>query len=283
MEKSSQFLSGIHQRLQQLGLLADEDLPVAQSLLLMAAAEREAFDLQPYEAQIVAMHDALTLVAAHPPLGEGASFHLDCLRKVIHDEYGYCGDSEAYEDPEHMNLISVMDRRRGIPVALGSLYLELARRQGWSVSGLNFPGHFLLRIEDGAQRIIFDPFDEGKVMQAQDLRQLLKKIMGDKAELHHHYYDAVTARHVVLRFCNNRKTRLIAREEYAAAMVIVANERLIAPNEPRLLFEAGMLSARLHQIQQAITYMEEFIVCSKDRKAVAEAQEVLRGFRRLLQ
>ncbi len=277
--------SDIHQRLAEIGTLSDAQVPVAATLLLLAAAEREAVtDLKPYEALIVAMHDAVTLRAAtNTAIADISTFRLECLRQVIHEEFGFYADSETYEELQYMDLLSVMDRRRGIPVALGSIYLELARRQGWMVVGLNFPGHFVMRIEEGAQRLLFDPYDNGKILQAADLRRLLKNVMGEKAELHHHYYDAVSARDVILRFCNNRKTRLIAREEYEPAMRIILNEMRVAPDESRLLFEAGILSARLHHIQKATEYLGLFIERSDDKQSIAEAKDVLLGLRRLLQ
>lgn len=275
--------NALQARLNEIGQLPDNDLPIAQTLLLMAAIERDDIDLQPFEAQIVAMQDALSVASAMPPKGDVLKFRSDCLNAIIYDEFGFRPDIDGYENTGNMNFITVMERRSGIPVALGVLYLELARKQNWPVFGLNFPGHFLVRLDDGAQRVILDPFDEGKIMQAPDLRGLLKKTMGADAELNHLYYEAVTARDVVLRFCNNRKTRLIQKEEYKAAMEIIMNEMSVAPNEPRLLFEAGMLCARLHQIQRGIAYMEEFTQRSSDKKSILEAQDVMRGLRRLLQ
>src|SRR3546814_19645894 len=72
------------------------------------------------------------------------------------------------------NLRRVSDRRRGLPVALGILYLHGARAQGWAICGLNFPGHFLLRLDLGAERSIIAPFNGGQPRDAVALRALLK-------------------------------------------------------------------------------------------------------------
>lgn len=267
-----------------LGKLEDEALPIVQSLLLIAAIDREEIDLQPYEAHILAMHDALTLEAAkNPEMLTFPAYRLKCLNRVIRDEFNYRPDTSGYEDIQNIDFIRVIDRRAGIPVALGALYLELARRQKWEAEGLAFPGHFLLRLDDGAQRLIVDPYHEGEVLDAPGLRKLIKKVMGAKAELNANYYSTVTPRDVILRFCNNRKTRLIQQEDYQKALDLVMLEMAVAPKEPRLLFDAGMLCARLDQIQRAIAYMNEFIERSADKKTIAEAKEIIRGLQRVLQ
>src|SRR3546814_18868046 len=79
------------------------------------------------------------------------------------------------------DMMRVIDRRRGLPVALGILYLHGARAQGWPICGLNFPGHFLLRLDLGAERTIIDPFHGGETRDAAALRALLKTMAGEAA------------------------------------------------------------------------------------------------------
>ena len=80
----------------------------------------------------------------------GAEAKAAALTAVIAGAEGYCGDDETYDDLQNANLISVIDRRRGLPVALGIIYLQVARAQGWQATGLAFPGHFLISIDAGA-------------------------------------------------------------------------------------------------------------------------------------
>ena len=272
------------QKLIALGALADDDLPIVQTLLLLSAVGRENADLKPYEAHIIAMHDALTIAsAAKPDDMNVVGFRLQCLNKVIREEFNYHPDKDGYDEVAHIDFMRVIERRAGIPVALGALYLELAQRQGWKAVGLSFPGHFLIRLEEGAERCIIDPYHDGQIMEAPGLRKLVKQVIGANAELNANYYNPVTPRDVVLRFCNNRKTRLIQQEEYQQAFDLVLLEMLVAPWEPRLLFDAGMLCVRLDQIQRAIEYLEDFIGRSKDKNTVAEAHDIIRSLQRVLQ
>src|SRR4029077_16348765 len=130
------------------------------------------------------------------------------LSEVICGEFRYCGDEETYDDLDNANLMRVIERRKGLPVALGILYLTVARSQGWAAAGLNFPGHFLIRLEsrDG-RRAIIDPFHEGRVLETPASRQLLKVVSGQAGELEASHYKAVSNRDILLRLQNNVKTR----------------------------------------------------------------------------
>src|SRR3546814_19012868 len=93
------------------------------------------------------MSSALARMDAGP---EGAP-RASARAGVMSAEFGYPGDTESYDDPQNADLVRVIDRRMGLPVSLGVLYIHAARAQSWPVCGLDFPGHFLIRLdgEDG--------------------------------------------------------------------------------------------------------------------------------------
>lgn len=191
--------------------------------------------------------------------GDTLATRVDVLRKVIHEMNGYEGDEATYDDIQNANLIRVIERRKGLPIALGILYVAVASGLGWEIDGLNFPGHFLVRMEMGGERAILDPFRGGKEMDAAELRVLLKSIVGKGAELSHSYYETVSRRDILIRLENNLKKRLIETEEYAQAVIVVEAMEALAPEEYRTLFDKGILYAKLGQTQQAATALERYI------------------------
>lgn len=195
---------------------------------------------------------------------------INVLRKIIHEAHGYKGDDLTYDDIQNVNIIRVIERRKGLPIALGIIYMVLARSMGWQIDGLNFPGHFLIRMEMGAERVILDPFRQGQLMQASDLRVLIKSIVGQKAELSHNYYDAVSSRDILIRLQNNLKKRLIEQEEYAQAILVVEAMEVLAPDEYRTLFDKGVLYAKLGQKPQAADAFRLYI--AKTPHAVEKQQ-----------
>ncbi len=203
------------------------------------------------------------------------SLRVTTLRKIIHEAHGYRGDTETYDDIQNANLIRVIERRKGLPIALGILYITLARRMGWPVEGLNFPGHFLIRLEKDGERVILDPFQNGKEMNAAELRQLLKSIAGKNAELSHNFYDSVGNRDILVRLENNLKKRLIESEEYAQAIIVLEAMEALAPDEYRTLFDKAVLYAKLGQIRQAERAFERYIERTPSMAEKSQARALL--------
>jgi regulator of sirC expression with transglutaminase-like and TPR domain len=270
-------LADIQEKLKAVGKMTDDAVPLAETVLMLGALEREGVDLAPYHAHLDAMKKTLS------DMGEKKSpeDRLHALNEVMR-QYAYRGDTDESGDPETINMLSVIDSKCGIPVALGILYMILAEDRGWEIAGLNFPGHFLFHLKDGAKRLIVDPFDDGRNMQAGDLRRILKKSLGERAELHHHYYETVTRREVILRLGNNRRMRQIVKEDYGHAFQTIIHQLWIAPDEPRLYYEAGVICIKLDRLNDAREYLQEFLVRSDDPRSIAEAQNMLAGLRRVL-
>jgi regulator of sirC expression with transglutaminase-like and TPR domain len=210
---------------------------------------------------------------------DDARTRLAALKHVLADREGYEGDSETYDDLQNADLIRVIDRRKGMPIALSILYIYVGRLNGWNVDGLNFPGHFLCRIEYGGERLIFDPFQGCEILEAPELRQLIKKIRGANAELSADYYKPCTNRETLIRLQNNIKLRLIDAEEYDAALESVEMMRMVDPEEYRLLFDAGVLYAKTGQRKAAVEVLDRYIALAPDPRDRREAEAIIRHIR----
>lgn len=273
-------------QLKELGKLPDDELPILRTLLLLGALERDGLDIKPYEYHLQALHDALTLeVARYQPVDGDpvVNYRLARLNAVLLGEFNYSEDNELFGAIDTINMLTVIDRRKGIPVALGALYMELAGKQGWPIYGLNFPGHFLIRLDHGSQRLIVDPYHRGVAVDAGGMRRLLKETNGSDAELNHSFYDTVSPRAVVLRFYNNKKTRLITEARYEEALKVAYRMLWIAPEESRLYFDIGILSMKQGLIRNALEYLEKFIDLSTDKRSIAEAKAMIANLQVRLQ
>ena len=91
--------------------------------------------------------------------------------------------NETYDDLVNANLIRVIERRRGLPVALGVLWLHTAHAAGWAAHGVDFPAHFLVAMPGAGGQSVLDVFHGGTPLTSKDLRALLKQVEGDSAEL----------------------------------------------------------------------------------------------------
>jgi regulator of sirC expression with transglutaminase-like and TPR domain len=250
-----------------------ERLDLLEAALALSVLHREV----PLRQHVKAMADAVADLVRR----RGAT--PESLAEVIAQSYAYRGDSETYDDLQNADLARVIERRKGLPVALSILYLHIARAQGWDAEGLAFPAHFLLRVAiDGARHVV-DPFHEGAVRDAAELRELLQKVLGADAELSPSHFDPVPDRDVLLRLENNVRLRLVRREDWPGAARSLERMLAIAPDRPELLFELGQIDARLEKRRAAIAAFERFLVVSDPaepglrQKAQALLQELRRG------
>jgi len=256
-----------------------ERIDLLQAALTLSILQRdEAIDLAPLRQHVAAMAaDLADLVRRRGAQPEQ-------LGEVIAQAYGYRGDSETYDDLQNADVARVLDRRKGLPVALAILYLHVARGQGWDAEGLAFPGHFLIRVAIDGARHVLDPFNDGQVVEAPELRGLLQRMLGPEGELAPEHFDPVPDRDVLLRLENNVRLRLAKREDWAGAARSLDRMLAIAPDRPELLFESGEINARLDKRRAAITAFERFLATEAagtepvlQRRASALLQELRRG------
>ncbi len=204
------------------------------------------------------------------------------LVHVMTEEFLYDGDVDDYNNPINANMISVIDRRRGLPVALGILYLHLAREMEWDVYGLNFPGHFLFALKHDGDSVFIDPFRGGRVVEAPDMREILKAIAGQAAELSHEYYQPLADHDIIMRLQNNLKTSFVEREEYEDALTVVEALRLFDPDEYRLLFDAAILKVKTGQMSAAREDVHAYLQAAPNPLERGHAEQLLYEIERSL-
>ncbi|MEM6904133.1 MAG: transglutaminase family protein, partial [Pseudomonadota bacterium] len=171
--------------LRNAGQCQDRDidlLAVAGAFALMDLDEvSEPVPLDPYERHFEQMARSVRHVLRDDFENAALATRLAALRHVLVDEEGYRGDDENYDALQNANIFSVIERRRGLPVAIGLVCMILADRLGWTLSGMNFPGHFLLSFVVAREEAILDPFDGLSERQIGELRLLLKAHRGPDA------------------------------------------------------------------------------------------------------
>lgn len=200
---------------------------------------------------------------------------LETLKDVLHGAFHYSGDRDTYEDLQNADLIRVIDRAKGLPVALSVLYITAARAQGWEIDGLDMPGHFVCRLEKDGERLMFDPFDDAHILEAPDLRRIIKKTLGEHAELSAEYYNPASNRDILMRLQNNIKYRQIEAEDYEAALKTVQKMQKVDSGEWRLLLDAGVLYARTGRVKEAIEALARYIEKAPDIRDRMEAELLL--------
>ena len=269
-------LDGCERYLRGLASDASPVLPIGEAALALASFDRPRVGLARYRQHLATIARD---VGRHAGAEGGLAARAGALNEIILLKHGYSGDELTYDDLQNANLMRVVDRRKGLPVALGILYLHAARTQGWDSAGLAFPGHFLIRLSNGPERLIIDPFHGGRICDAASLRELLKAMAGQDVELMPTHYAAVSDRDVLLRLQNNIKSRHLQAGRAEPALRIVQTMLLLAPDLAGLWHEAGLLNARLGNMRASVEALQEFIVRAPEGSARHQAAALLQQLR----
>lgn len=261
------------------GQALDEDIELGAVALALAAIDCPGQPLAPYQEHLLELQRAVMAACVDPQSLEARA---QALTHVIGGQFGYAGDTGTYEDMRNANLMQVIARRKGLPVALGIIYIVTARGLGWDCSGLNFPSHFLIRLGHGQARRILDPFNGGRVVEASGLRELLKYFGGGDAELKPQYTKAVSNRDLLMRLLNNIRGRAAAAQDLARASEIMQRMLLISPQAAALWHDYALTLARSGTYRKAIEAMQNCRAHADDPQLQRFADDAIAKMRQFL-
>ena len=181
------------------------------------------------------------------------------LNHHLFNEAGFSGDAEDYDAPENSLLDRVLERRRGLPILLSVVYVELAERLGFCVDGVGFPGHFVVSPRGVDPRFFIDPFNGGRVLKEGDLRALLKKMAGSwdvEPETWRRFIAPVTARATLQRINNNLKRSWARRGAPEAALRATERNLVLDPESVPDACDHVALLVRLDRLQEAESLLD---------------------------
>ena len=248
-------MSDPREALKAIGQLTDAEIDIGNAALQLARVDAPDADWQGGARHLSDLAQA-TVKRASTMDGEDLPARAAALSEVLAGDFGYTGDLETYDDPANTNLIRVTERRRGLPVALGVIWLHAARAAGWGSHGVDFPAHFLVSLEGRKTQVVVDVFNGGQVMSARALRDLLKRVEGENAELRPGLLQPMSTRRVLLRLQNNITSRRLAARDVPGALACTENMLRFAPEEANLWREAGNLNQTLDHLAAAMRCYE---------------------------
>ena len=270
--------------LRRLGESGDGPHDVVTAALMLSALDRPDKKLSPFRAHLAQLVEA---VRDEAHFARDADTAARALSSVIALRYGYEGERENYDDPQNADIMSVIERRRGLPVALGILYIHAARACGMDACGLLSPGHFLLRIGVRGSETLIDPFNGGAVVEREPVGSPAFGVaqFGSEADLGDmpDPLSTVGDSDVLLRLQNNIKTRALKIRETARAIEILKRMTLIAPKRNILWLELAHLQESLGALSAARAAYENCLKLSRAGEDVSnEAAFALHALKRRL-
>lgn len=260
--------------LDAVGLLPDAEIDISDAALLLARVGEPEADWQAARVHLSELAQDAASLAAHMR-DTSVLARADALAELITSRHGYTGDAESYDDLANANLIRVIERRRGLPVALGILWLHCAHASGWTAHGVDFPGHFLVALEAGGAHAVLDVFAGGTALDARSLRALLKSVEGPKAELRPELLRPMSQRAVLVRLQQNIKVRRLRAGELDGALACAETMLHFAPEHAALWQEAALMHQRLDHVAAALRCFERFLALVPKGDAATRAHAMM--------
>ncbi len=267
------------EQLAEAGRMEDREIDLAGTALLLAGLDHPDIPLEAYRRHLAGLAADVAALGHRGSTLEGRAW---AIARVLFERHGFEGDRSSYDDMDNADLMRVIDRKKGIPVSLGILYMHIARSIGWTIEGLNFPSHFLLRLDGHGDRAIVDPFESGVVLDAPALRDLAKQVMGPDAEMERDWFEPVGNRGILLRLQNNIRTRAIQNGELERGAEITRRMILVAPDSITLQRDLGMVEAHRGNVGAAIAAFHSFLENDPQGAERAEAEQMLSKLKRAL-
>ena len=220
------FRQQAEQTLTAAGEGADEGFPLFAAAL--ACAVHDEPDRDPQPAIALARHAVERL--AQRLKTESPE---EAVAETMSGDLRLSGDLLNYDHPDNADVIAVTERRKGLPVALGVFYLHAARACGVNLRGVDFPGHFLLRIETDEGPLALDPFSEGRVVLPSELsrRALRTGLMPDVAARLDLLMAPISDRAVLIRLQNNIFARAQQAGDWPRAERSALRRALLDPTD----------------------------------------------------
>ncbi|MGV9237772.1 transglutaminase family protein [Streptomyces nigra] len=260
---------------------ARSERPDLSALCLLVAAEADgALD----EAGMDAAQMELDELAGRLPYRPGGPHAWAvALRELLGERCGFRGCAADYERLESSLLHQVLLRRRGLPILLSVVWMEVARRAGAPVYGVALPGHFVVGFGPPGDQVLADPFDGGRVLTGSDAELLVAGATG--APLEPSMLTPADPLEVVQRILNNVRAWAAARPECTDVALWAVELALLLPAHPaRLRLERAQLLVRRGDFVRGALELEEYaeLIEVVDEGAAERVRAEARAARALL-
>jgi regulator of sirC expression with transglutaminase-like and TPR domain len=254
-------------------------IALAEAAMVIARVEFPRLDPAPYLVRLDELGEgARQAMAATEALGDTTRLGaIKAVNRYLFEDLGFAGNKDRYEDPRSSCLNEVIDRRTGIPITLSVVYMEVARRAGLQIDGINFPGHFLTRCPEvsnrGSTGLIIDPFHGGALLSEHDCRVLLQRHVGSEVAFSKSLLAPATRMQVVVRMLLNLKRVYVHMRSFPQARDVTELLLVMMPSALSELRDRGLLAYHLNDLTGALRDLQTYLKLSGMSELDKESRE----------
>ena len=232
----------------------DEEIDLARAALLIAATEYPGLSV---ERELFRLDEIAEGIA--PRMEDDTPlYQLNMLSEYLFDELKFAGNHTNYHDPRNSFLNDVMERRRGIPITLSLLYIEVGKRAGTPILGIGLPGHFIVRHRDETD-VFVDPFHGGILLSVEECAERLKQVTQGSLEWDREYLKPVSSRAFIARMLRNLKLVYLQRRNYERVLATIDRVIALLPQDAIEFRDRGVVNYRLGNYEDALEDLHVYV------------------------
>jgi regulator of sirC expression with transglutaminase-like and TPR domain len=259
--------------------LDNNEAQLAIGALLIAQSEYRELNIENYLHQLDEMADVVRERIQETTLPEQ---HIAELNRYLFEEKGFTGNTDNYYALGNNFLNFVLDKKTGIPITLGVVYIEVGRRAGLPLVGVNFPGHFLVKYQSEHLDILLDVFENGTFMTEDTLLAKLQASFDETVSLEPSMLTEATDKEILARILRNLTRAYTLLEQYDKALTAAERITWLLPNvaaDYRLL---GYLHYKNHAYSEGITAFEKYLHLAETPPDAIEIERNIQHLEKLL-
>ena len=264
-------------------LVGDDDaLPLFEAATAIAQDEYPDLDVQQVLGGVDQM---LARVRRRCAADAGPLQRLRTLNQFFFRDMGFGGNVNNYYDPDNSFLNAVLRTRRGIPITLAVLWLELAQGLGLKARGVNFPGHFMVKVNLPNGQVVIDPFT-GQSLSREDLSERLEPykrrngLVDDFDVPVGLYLQAATPRDILARLLRNLKEIHRTQDDWLRLIAVLDRLLILLPDAWVEYRDRGLAWAEMGDVRLAVADLETYVAHAEDtldRDSIAQRLQELRS------
>ena len=268
----------------------DAAIDLTEAALLIAGVAYPDLDMAPYFTQLDALAQRVRELLTLPPTDAQLPLLpetdpltvLHAINQVLFTEEQFHGNRNDYENPDNSYFNKVLEDRKGLPITLTLLYMEVGKRVGLPIYGIGLPYHFMAGCRLPQGMIYIDAFDGGHLLTEQECKEQIRQLVKHRIKIHSQWFKPVSHRQFLARLLNNLKHIYLEKEQYEHTLAICHLMVALVPQAASERRDRGIIHLQLKHYAKALHDLTAYVELAPEAEDRYEMQAHIKTIRQMI-
>ncbi len=207
---------------------------------------------------------------------DNTTYRISILNEHLFQNHGFRGDTDDYYNPKNNFLNKVLEKKSGIPITLSIIYSEVAKHIDLDIRIVGFPSHVIVKYNE---EIILDPFNQGKLLNIDDLHEILEKNYGGQVEFSPDFLDETSQEKILIRMVRNLKNSYANSYAYEKSLRCANMILALEPESAEDVRDKGILGERFLNHSPALQLLNQYLELNPDAEDADFVLDLIKDIR----